>query len=226
MEERYVLSNDQLRVIQEQNPDVPNIPTQKKRIAKNVDKCFQTLLVVLRSKNLDQDFKDKLFDPNLVSLFINSLTQFNPENTNVQEIQKQHIIIDLMQQAIRYYQSRYRETKFISKRLNELNELAQDLEELSRDEQREDEGTIMYKSRNKMATPPLLYPEKFGWTAQCIWCHSYTTKETESEAIKKVRHTKNCSYHKEWKRIGKNDPKRVINQFFRTIPPQKESKKS
>ena len=226
MKERYMLSNDQLRVIQEQNPDVPNISTQKKRIAENIDKCFQTLLIVLKSKHLNQDFKNNLFDPNLVSLFISSLTRYDSENTNAQESMKQHIIIDLMQQVMSYYQSRYTETKFIGRRLNEFYELAQDLEELARDEQREDEATIMYKSRGKMPTPPLLTPINDNWVAQCIWCHAYTTKKTESEAIKNVRHTKNCSYHKEWKRFGKKDKERVIQQFFKTIPPLKKSKKN
>ena len=48
----------------------------------------------------------------------------------------------------------------------------------------------------------------------------------KEDAIKHIRHAKNCSFIKEWKRFGKKDKERVIQQFFKIIPPQKKSKKS
>ena len=93
------------------------------------------------------------------------------------------------------------------------------------DEEEEDEASIMYKTR-KMPYPPRLFPERDNWTALCMQCYSYSTiGNNDSESIKHIRHAKNCSFHKEWKRFARKDRERVIQQFFKIIPPLKKPKK-
>ena len=219
----HLLSNDQFQYLTSQNSKISNPSEQRKRISEKVDQIFETLKIILKSKNITQEFKDNLFVPHKISYFINSLTQYDSENTNAQESNKQQIIIDLMQKVMAYYQSRYKETRFISRRMNEINELAQDLEDLSREDQREDEATIMYKTR-RLSTPPLLTQEKYDWTALCMFCFSYSSMgKKKDDSIKHIRHAKNCSFHREWKRFSKKDKERVLEQFFKTIPPKNKT---
>jgi len=223
MVSHHLLSKEQFEYLTSQKAKSSNPSQHRKRISEKVDKIFSTMKIILNSKNIDQELKDEMFIPSQISLFINSLTQYDPENTNAQESNKQQIIIDLMHKVMAYYQSRYKETRFISKRMNEINELAQDLEDLAREDQREDEATIMYKTR-RLSTPPLLTQEKYDWTALCMFCFSYSSMgKKKDDSIKHIRHAKNCSFHKEWKRFSKNDKERVLEQFFKTIPPKNKT---
>ena len=226
MEERYALGNDQVRLLQEQNPDIPNKSTQRNRIMGNADMCFRTLMLIQDSKYVSQEFKDKIFIPSKVNLLINKLTEHNPDNTNAQEINKQEIILDMIQKVFEYYKSRYSDQPILIKQIKEFSVLAKDLKEVAEREKSEDEASIMYRNRGKMPNPPLLFPERDNWTALCTWCHKYSARgKNESEAIKQIKHTTNCAFHKEWKRFRKTDSERVIWQFFRIIPP-KISKKA
>ena len=104
-----------------------------------------------------------------------------------------------------------------------FRELASDIRETAEDEKREDEASIMYKTR-KLPTPPLIVIQENDWTALCMQCFSYSLLgKKEIDAIKNIRHAKYCSFHKEWKRFGKKDTKRVIEQFFKTTKPTKKA---
>ncbi len=221
MVSHHMLSNQQFKYITSQTDEITNLSQNQTRIAETVDKCLNTLSIILDSKKLDQEFKDLMFDPSKVSLFINSLTQNNPDNTNAQEVNKQAIILDLIQKVFSYYQSRYKNEKFMIKEIMKFHQLAQDLKEIAENEKREDEASIMYKTR-KMPYPPSLFPERYDWTALCMQCYSYSSiGKNDSESIKHIRHATNCSFHKEWKRFAKKDKERVIQQFFKIIPPLK-----
>ncbi len=220
MKSHHLLSNDQYEYLTSQTNDVPNPSEQRRRISEKVEQIFSTLQIILDSNKIDQVFKDKLFDPSKVSFFIESLTYYDPENTVAQESNKQKIIIDLMWKVLSYFQLRYKETKFISKEINRFYDLAKDLEDLARSEEDEAEATIMYKTR-KLSTPPLVYPEKDFWVAECIFCFSYSSRGKDKEdSIKKIRHARNCSFHKEMKRLGKKEKERVYTQFLKIFPPK------
>lgn len=222
---RGLLSKEQFEYYSSQKDTITNLSENNKRIAVTVEKIFDTLPIILDSKRIDQELKDKMFNPSKVSLFINHLTQNNPESTNAQEVNKQEIILDLIQKVFSYYQSRYKDEKFVIKEIMKFQQLAQDLKEVAENEKREDEASIMYKTR-KMPYPPILFPERDNWTALCMQCYSYSTiGNNDSESIKHIRHAKNCSFHKEWKRFARKDRERVIQQFFKIIPPLKKPKK-
>ena len=225
MVSHHMLSKEEFSYISSQKPQNSNSSQHRKRIAEKVEKIFKTLRIIQDSKNLTQEYKDELFNPTEISHFINSLTEHNPDNTNAQEINKQEIIVDLIQKVWSYYSSRYSGHKVIIKEIDKFKELAQDLKEVAENEKREDEASIMYKTR-KMPYPPVLFPERDNWTALCMQCYSYSTiGNNDSESIKHIRHAKNCSFHKEWKRFARKDRERVIQQFFKIIPPLKKPKK-
>lgn len=222
----HSLSPEQFEYFTSQKDEIVNLSQQKKRVLEKVDESLNTLKIILDSKRISQEEKDKTFDSSKISYLINSLTQHNSENTNAQEVNKQKIILDLIQKVMSYYESRYKDQKIIIKEIRKFHTLAQDLQEIAGDDRRREEASIMYKTRGKMPYPPLLFPEKFDWTALCMQCHAYSTiGQKDLEAIKHIRHAKNCSFRKEWKRFAKTDIERVITQFIHLVPPQNKSKK-
>ena len=223
MVSRYLLSKDQVRYLSSQNAKITNLSENKRRIAVTIGKAFNTLSLVLDSKKLNQEFKDMMFNPTRISFLINSLTQHNPQNKNIQEINKQKIILHLIEPVLAYYRSRYKGNKIIIKEIEKFQTLAIDLKELAESEKREEEATIMYRTR-QLPTPPLIQIQKNDWTAVCMFCFSYSLLgKKEQEAIKNIRHATNCSFYKEWTRFGKKDTKRVIEQFFKTTKPTKKA---
>jgi len=223
MVSRYLLSNNQVRYLSSQNATITNLSENKRRIAVTVKKALNTLSLVLDSKKLDQEFKDIMFNPTKISILINSLTRHDPQNRNIQEINKQEIILHLIEPVLAYYRSRYKGNKIIIKEIEKFQTLAIDLKELAESEKREDEATIMYRTR-QLPTPPLIQIQKNDWTAMCMFCFSYSLLgKKKQEAIKNIRHATNCSFYKEWKRFGKKDTKRVIEQFFKTTKPTKKA---
>jgi len=223
-----MVSHDMLSVAQRsyltsQNKKITNLPEQRIRIIEKVERIFNTMKIILESKNIDQEFKDTLFDPQQISTFINRLTEYDSESTMEQESNKQAIIIDLMNQSLSYFQSRYNEIKFIKKEITNFQQFGKDIIEFTENKINETEAQKMYKTR-KSLIPPLLYPTKDTWTTLCMSCHSYSTLgKDKDDSIKRIRHTKNCSYHKENKRLGKEDKKRIYIQFFKTTPPKKKN---
>lgn len=220
MVSHHMLSKEEFSYISSQKPQNSNSSQHRKRIAEKVEKIFKTLRIIQDSKNLTQEYKDELFNPTEISHFINSLTEHNPDNTNAQEINKQEIILDLIQKIFAYYQSRYKNQPILIKEIMKFSQLASDIKETAENEKREDEASIMYRTRGKMPNPPLLMPEQDNWTALCIFCLQYSAIGTKHEAIKHIRHTKNCTWHKEWKRFAKTDKVRVIEQYIKLIPPK------
>ncbi len=220
MKSHHLLSNDQYEYLTSQTNDVPNPSEQRRRISEKVEQIFNTLKIIVISNKIEQEFKDKIFDPNKISYFIESLTFYDPESTVAQESNKQKIIVDLMWKVLTYFQSRYKETKFISKEIARFHDLAKDLEELAQREEDETEATIMYKTR-KLPLPPLVYPKKDFWVSKCIYCFAYSSLgKNKEDSIKRIRHSRNCSFHKEMKRLGKKEKERVDTQFIVTLPPK------
>ncbi len=220
MVSHHMLSKEEFSYISSQKSQNSNSSQHRKRIAEKVEKIFKTLRIIQDSKNLTQEYKDELFNPTEISHFINSLTEHNPDNTNAQEINKQEIILDLIQKVFAYYQSRYKNQPILIKEIMKFSQLASDIKETAENEKREDEASIMYRTRGKMPNPPILMPEQDNWTALCIFCLQYSAIGTKHEAIKHIRHTKNCTWHKEWKRFAKTDKVRVIEQYIKLIPPK------
>ena len=216
-----LLSESQFQYFSSQSDTIPNLSQDLDRVAEKVKESFEMMELLLDSKRLSQEQKDDMFKPTIISHFIDTLTYHNPDNTNAQEVFHQEIIIDMIQKVISYYQSRYRNQKFIIKQIMQFRELASDIREIAVNEKEEDEASIMYKTR-KLPTPPLIEIQKNDWTAVCMQCFSYSLLgKREEDAIRHIRHAVNCSYNKEMKHFSKTDRKRVINQFFKTTKPKK-----
>jgi len=121
-----MLSEAQRSYLTSQNKKITNLPEQRIRIIEKVERIFNTMKIILESKNIDQEFKDTLFDPQQISTFINRLTEYDSESTMEQESNKQAIIIDLMNQSLSYFQSRYNEIKFIKKEITNFQQFGKE----------------------------------------------------------------------------------------------------
>jgi len=135
---------------------------------------------------------------------------------------KQAIVIDLMEQCLRYFQDRYKEV-FITKEIKNFGQFAKDITTFTERQIAETKAQELFKTRTTLQ-PPLLYPSKDVWKALCMECHIHTESgKTEDDAIKRIRHTKNCSIREEKKRLGKDEKERIRIQYYKITPPLKKT---
>ncbi len=218
----HMLSDKQYDLLSSQDSEIKGISEQKSRIIEKADKMMTTLGIILRSSNIDQELKDEIFPKHKITSLINNLTRYDPENTALQESNKQAIVTDLMNQALRYFQDRYKEV-FIKKEIKNFEEFAKDITEFTEKQIAETKAQELFKTRQSLQ-PPLLYPSKDIWKTVCLECHKYTELgKNEDDSIKRIRHTKNCSIHKEKKRLGKDEKERIKIQYYKIIPPLKKN---
>jgi len=221
-----MLSDKQYDLLTSQNSEIKGISEQKSRIIEKADKMMTTLRIILRSRNIDQQFKDEVFPKEKISSLINNLTQYDTDSIATQESNKQAIIIDLMEQSLRYFQDRYKEV-FIKKELKTFLQFAQDITEFTEKQIAETKAQELFKTRQSLQ-PPLQYPsERNEWKAVCLECHKHNDYgKNEDDVIKRIRHTKNCSIHDEKKRLGKDGKERIKIQYYKITPPLKKPKKN
>jgi len=167
-----MLSDKQYDLLSSQDSEIKGISEQKSRIIEKADKMMTTLGIILRSSNIDQELKDEIFPKHKITSLINNLTRYDPENTALQESNKQAIVTDLMNQALRYFQDRYKEV-FIKKEIKNFEEFAKDITEFTEKQIAETKAQELFKTRQSLQ-PPLLYPSKGIWKTVCLECHKYT----------------------------------------------------
>ncbi len=203
-----MLSDTQYNLLTSQNNEIKGISEQRARIIEKADKMMITLGIIITSDNIDQQYKDELFPKQKVSRLIHSLISYDQEATAIQESNKQGIALELMKESIKYFRERYKEI-FILRITREFDTFAKDITELTEKQIQETKVQELIKTR-KTLTPPLLYPSEKTWKAVCLECHKYEEMvKNEDEEIKKIRHTRNCSIHKEMKRVGKDEKETI-----------------
>ena len=224
MESQYLLANEMIQYLKSQKAQTSNDSENRKRMIKVVKKIFNTLPIILDSKRINQDLKDSMFKSKELRGVIDGLTRHDPDNPISQEVNKQEIILYMIEQVLAYYRSRYQDDKIVIKRIEEFQTLAQDLHERAKMEEEETEASMMYKIRGKMPYPPYVGRVNHYHTALCKQCFKYSLLgKTKDEAIKNIHHAKYCSFFAEWKRLGKIDKERVTKQFFETEKPLKKA---
>jgi len=222
MESQHMFSDTQYNLLTSQNPQIKNISQQKTRIIEKADDMMNSLRIILISDNIDQEFIDDTFTKHKITSLINNLITYDNENIAIQERNKQAIVLDLMEQCLRYFQDRYKEV-FIKKEIKVFEQFAKDITTFTERQTEESKAQELFKTRDTLQ-PPLLYPSKGVWKALCMECHRYTESgKTEDDVIKRIRHSKNCSIHKEMKQLGKDEKKRIKIQYYKITPPLKKA---
>jgi len=217
---QHMLSDAQYNLLTAQDNEITHISQEKGRIIEKVDSMFNTFRIINNSKTVDQAYKDEVFGTHRVTAFISNLTQYDDESTSKQEEVKQEIILDLMRQSLTYFQQKYKQV-FIKNVIKTFEQFAEDILDLTRQQIEESEAQKLYHTRRTLV-PPLLYPKRDTWSAVCIQCHRYSDLGgNEDDAIKRIHHSKNCSYFQQKKRKGM-DYQRIKLQYFCTRPPEKK----
>jgi len=226
MKSQHLLSNDQYQYITSQINDIPNKSENLKRVAEKIENAFKTFDIVYKSERLPQNYKDMLFDPERVNGFLQNFTYFDRTLPQADEANKQNISKIMIEQGLRYFQSRYKETKFLSKRINDLKELLNDLQLLTLDEVQDNQAMTMYRMRKKLKNPPHIDPIENYWTVLCIHCYNYSrgSDKTKESAIKKLRHEKYCMYKTEIKRFDGRHKQQIMDDYLKIIPPINKKK--
>jgi len=156
------------------------------------------------------------------------LIRYDPENMLAEEANKQKIAREMIQLGFYYFQGRYKETNYLKKQIDEINNLLSELDYLAVVQEEETESMEMYRARSKMKKPPQLVPTKDFWIAECIYCFNYSsgTNKTEDKAIKNIKHSKGCMFLKDVKRYSGKYIDMETWRYIRTIPPRDSKKKN
>jgi len=223
---RHLLSNDQHRYLTSQK-EVINPSEQRRRISNTIQQAFNTFDIILTSDFAPRTFVEELFNHERMKYFLDMLTRYDPDVMIAEEANKQRIAREMIRLGFAYFQSRYKQTNYLRKQIEEVNNLLSELDFLSKVQQDENEAMEMYRARRKMRTPPQIVPAKDFWIAECIYCFncSFGNNKTEQEAIKKLRHSKGCMFLKDIKRFSGRHKDMEIWRYIRTFPPRDLKKK-
>jgi hypothetical protein len=176
-----------------------------KRLQKDVARIHNTFEIILASQKLDQSYVNKLFPAEKIKEFLDSLTYYDDKISPKGEGNKMEIARHMLKSGFVYYQRRFKETKFLSKKISEVNELIEDLNQLTSYQVEEEENLRLYRLRKRMKLPPKIISGNH-WTARCDICWSYGSGNDLKEATKAIHHERECNY-------DKNDLERCIRPF-------------
>jgi len=153
-----LLSDKQYDLLTSQNSEIKGISEQKSRIIEKADRMMTTLRIIMRSQNIDQQYKDEIFSKEKITSLINNLMSYDNEATALQEKNKQEIALDLMDQSLRYFQDRYKEI-FIRRVIKEFESFAKDIREFTNKQIDETRAQELHKTRQSLQ-PPFTIPLK------------------------------------------------------------------
>jgi len=227
MKEHYGLSQAQLKYLNGQDmPKSFNKSKEQDRIIRKAKQAWDIFVPVLRSKAVDQKFKDSLFEFKRFDDFLNLLLKTERGNTVSQEINKMRIAKMMIQKGTQYYQTRYRLNQIIFEKIVEINSVLEMIQEFVDQELSNIEISDFLRMRRGLTEPPIIQQEKELYHALCIQCHRYSLglSKSEKEAIKDLQHDDNCSYKKQFETATKSNDenyKKSLNlQYIKIIPPE------
>lgn len=214
MESQHLLSPQAYLFLTSQHDKLPqkfNKSEYIRRIGKEIARAFETFKIVLDSKEIDPEVMSEFFHPQKIESVLNKLTTFS-WNNNIVSDQNGLVISEIMlKHGFKYFQLRYKETRLLSKQINEMKFLIEDLKTIALEEKKEEQKSQILKYKKFLGLPPKIISETH-WTALCMVCWVSGSGNDEKDAIKRIRHVKGCHY-------DKNDPDRCFKIYFPTKKP-------
>lgn len=218
MESQHMLSPQAYSFLTSQEMLLPqnfNKSEYLKRIQNDVEKMFSTFEIILSSQRLEPQYLSKLFPAERIQRFLSSLTYYDGKTLPKEENVRLEIARQMLRLGFVYYQRRFKETKFFSKKIGEINELIEDLNQITNYQIEEEDAIRMYQVRKGLKAPPEIRPDQF-YKSLCMYCFNYGlgNNNTEEEAIKNIRHERDCSYNKYRKNATTKEQIALVNQQF------------
>lgn len=175
---------------------------------RKAEQCFNSLGLILDSKELDQDYRDKAFPEKSISSLLSRLTRYDRGNNTSQEKNKQTIAYKMIEVGLQYFQDRYSKTKFLSSKIQEFRSLLTDLQSISGELEDQDEALWLYRMRGKAKIPPKIILSRDEWQARCDICWRSASGNDKMHALQSLRHETNCTYDR-----------KDLERCIRTFPP-------
>ncbi|SHO47080.1 hypothetical protein NSIN_30342 [Nitrosotalea sinensis] len=210
MESQHLLSPQAYLFLTSQFDKLPkdfNKSEYTKRIGKEISKAFNTFKIVLDSDELTEKQMDDFFQHGQLDELLSRLTNFSWHNNIVSDQNGLSMAESMLKHGFKYYQLRFKETRLLSKYINEMKMLIEDLKIIALEEKKDEQKSQVYKYRKFLGLPPKIDSVP-NWSAVCMICWVAGQDNTEKEAIKKIKHIKGCNY-------DKSDTSRC----FKTYPP-------
>lgn len=169
-----------------------------KRIKLDVEKMLNTFMIILTSQKLDPAYLNKLFPSQKIGEFLNLLAGYSIDVLPMYQDNKLEIARQMVKIGFSHYQDRFKKTKFFSAKINEINELISDLNELANYQIEEEEKLQLYLLRRNEKVPRDI--RQMGgdddWRARCDICWHWSTGKTKADAMKTINHGRGCTYDK------------------------------
>ena len=234
MIERYGLSEAQ-KCYLNGSKKLSNESKERKAIIHKALQSWSVLKPILDSKVVSNDFKYFTFiskptssefekynipkDQYSFKNFLDSLLATNRENPTSKEIEKMAIAKEIIESAILYYQTRFKNNELVWNKFNEFSDFIKMLQDVYEQELNDLVKSDFIRLRKNMAYPPRIERNEF-WHSLCMQCFSYSSKvnaTTKEEALE-INHSKDCPYLKEIERV--EDKQIVIEDFIHFIEPK------
>jgi len=237
MNEHYALSVMQLKYLNGQDmPKSFNEPKERSRMLKKAQQAWSIFIPILRSNEVDQEFKDRVLlekgDEDIsytVEDFFKYLVITSKDEPFEQIQHKIEFATMMVKHGFTFFQSRFGTNRLVADKIDEIEKVLFDLEDMVTQEQQNKEAFEIYRMRKRLSSPPTIRPEHY-WKSECIHCYSFSLgiSKTEKDSIETIKHDVNCRYVTEISKARKrNDVDSIdaINfQYIRTIPPISKKK--
>jgi len=175
---------------------------------------FETFKYLAENKQLDQEYKNKLFSSSMIDSFLNSFQFYDRNNTEDEEQNKLNIAIDGIERGLHYLENRYEEAGIARLQTEQFREFLRMLQQITQRKADEKKGIEFYKTRHSMTLPPIIHRPETRYFVMCRICWAHEEDEDAKKATSRIRHAKRCIY-------DKNDLERCIE----VIPPKNLRKK-
>jgi hypothetical protein len=236
MIERYGLSEAQKGYLNG-SKKLSNESKERKAIIHKALQSWSVLKPILDSKVVSNDFKYFSFiskptssefekynipkDQYSFKNFLDSLLATNKENPTSKEIEKMAIAKEIIESAILYYQTRFKNNELVWNKFNEFSDFIKMLQGVYEQELDNIVKSDFVRIRKNMVFPPRIERNQY-WHSLCMQCFSYSTKvnATTKEETLEINHSKDCPYLKEFERV--EDKQIVIEDFIHFIEPKTE----
>ena len=223
MKEHYGLSKAQLNYLNGQDmPKSFNASKECDRMKKKADQAWSIFLPILKSKVVDQEFKDEIFSHNRFQIFLTELIRTNRVSPILQEQPKMKIARMMIQQGFVFFQTRYQPNQLIIDEMSKISSIMNMLDDIVDQELRNIELEDVLRMRLGQYYPPIIRRDQY-YHARCLACYSYDlgVSNSEEEAITNIAHNEGCIYAKQSKDAEKNRLEELRTDFIQVFSPKK-----
>lgn len=124
------LSKAQITFLKSQKSNITNKSENLKRIEGKVEGSFEMFDMILKSNQIDQNYKDKIFPRAQVSEFLKYLTYYAHNSIELEQ-NKLEIVNEMIKLGLLYYRLRFKKTRILRSKIGEFQDFMTMLQEFT-----------------------------------------------------------------------------------------------